>query len=310
MNNDIFAYITKYFGTLDIAFNWMDFAQIFFLACLILFVYHRFIKNTSSEKFVKGLLILVCVWFFSEILYRVDLKIIGMFLKSIVTLVSLSLIVIFQPELRRFLGFLGQVDIISRIFSSDNSKHKDRKIDVVKELIESVKYLSKSRTGALIVFQSDLRNTYYDVGTKLNADLSTELLLTIFHTNTPLHDGAVVINGDKIISAGVLLPLTEDPKLSWKYGTRHRAAIGMTETSDAACLVVSEETGDVSIALDGNLKKYDDLVTLKSDLEKILGYKDLAEDNQTTIFKINNFMTIKKSAKDNTGKNYAGEKLN
>ena len=141
------------------------------------------------------------------------------------------------------------------------------------------------------MFQKDLSNTYYDVGTKLNADLSTELLLTIFHPNTPLHDGAVVINGPKIISAGVLLPLTEDPKLSWKYGTRHRAAIGMSETSDAACLVVSEETGDVSITLDGTLKKYEDLTTLKADLEQILGYKpQSASIEKKTIFKFNNFM--------------------
>lgn len=296
MINDIFSYIINYFVTLEPAFNWSDFVQIVFLACILLFAYKKFIKNTSSEKFVKGILIIVCVWFLSEILMRIDLKIIGMFLKAVVTLVSLSLIVIFQPELRRFLGFLGQVDFVSKIFNSNNLKNNTQKIDVVKELIESVKYLSKSHTGALIVFQNDLSNTYYDVGTKLNADLSTELLLTIFHTNTPLHDGAVVISGDKIISAGVLLPLTEDPKLSWKYGTRHRAAIGMTETSDAACLVVSEETGDVSIALDGNLKKYEDLVTLKSDLENILGYKE-QEENKKTIFKINNFMTIRKNVK-------------
>lgn len=298
MINDFIAYILKYISTLEVTFNWSDFLQIVFLAGLLLFLYRKFIKNTSSEKFVKGLLILVCVWAFSEVLMQIDLKIIGMFLKSIVTLVSLSLIVIFQPELRRFLGFLGQVDFVTRIFNSNHDKAKSQKIDVVKELIESVKYLSKSHTGALIVFQSDLRNTYYDVGTKLNADLSTELILTIFHPNTPLHDGAVVINGDKIISAGVLLPLTEDPKLSWKYGTRHRAAIGMTENSDAACLVVSEETGDVSVAIDGSLKKYEDLVTLKSDLENILGYKDKSEEEKNTIFKINNFMTIKKSSKD------------
>lgn len=277
-------------------FNWSDFIQIVFLAVLLLFLYRKFIKNTSSEKFVKGLLILVCAWAVSEILMRVDLKIIGMFLKSIVTLVSLSLIVIFQPELRKFLGFLGQVDFVTRIFNSNNKS--EPKIDVVKELVESAKYLSKSHTGALIVFQSDLRNTYSDVGTRLNADLSTELLLTIFHPNTPLHDGAVVISADKIISAGVLLPLTEDPKLSWKYGTRHRAAIGMTEVSDAACLVVSEETGDVSVAIDGALKKYEDLVTLKADLEKILGYKEETEEDKKTIFKINNFMTIKRTGKD------------
>lgn len=296
MINDIFTYILKYISTLEMTFNWSDFIQIVFLAGLLLFLYKKFIKNTSSEKFVKGLLILVCAWAVSEIMMRVDLKIIGMFLKSIVTLVSLSLIVIFQPELRRFLGFLGQVDFVTKIFNQNNKT--EQKIDVVKELVESAKYLSKSHTGALIVFQSDLRNTYSDVGTKLNADLSTELLLTIFHPNTPLHDGAVVINGDKIISAGVLLPLTEDPKLSWKYGTRHRAAIGMTEVSDAACLVVSEETGDVSIAVDGALKKYEDLITLKADLEKILGYKEEVEEDKKTIFKINNFMTIKRTGKD------------
>lgn len=296
MINDIFTYILKYISTLEMTFNWSDFIQIVFLAGLLLFLYRKFIKNTSSEKFVKGLLILVCAWAVSEIMMRVDLKIIGMFLKSIVTLVSLSLIVIFQPELRRFLGFLGQVDFVTKIFNQNNKT--EQKIDVVKELVESAKYLSKSHTGALIVFQSDLRNTYSDVGTKLNADLSTELLLTIFHPNTPLHDGAVVINGDKIISAGVLLPLTEDPKLSWKYGTRHRAAIGMTEVSDAACLVVSEETGDVSIAVDGALKKYEDLITLKADLEKILGYKEEVEEDKKNIFKINNFMTIKRTGKD------------
>lgn len=102
MINDIFDYILKYIGTLELTFNWSDFIQIAFLAGLLLFVYKKFIKNTSSEKFVKGLLILVCVWVFSEVLLRIDLKIIGMFLKSVVTLVSLSLIVIFQPELRRF----------------------------------------------------------------------------------------------------------------------------------------------------------------------------------------------------------------
>ena len=296
MINDILIYILKYISTLEMTFNWSDFLQIAFLAILLLFLYRKFIKNTPSEKFVKGLLILVCAWAVSEILMRIDLKIIGMFLKSIVTLVSLSLIVIFQPELRKFLGFLGQVDFVTKLFNQNNKT--ERKIDVVKALIESVKFLSKSHTGALIVFQSDLRNTYSDVGTKLNADLSTELLLTIFHPNTPLHDGAVVINGDKIISAGVLLPLTEDPKLSWKYGTRHRAAIGMTEVSDAACLVVSEESGDVSVAIDGALKKYEDLVTLKADLENILGYKEEIEEDKKTIFKINNFMTIKRTSKD------------
>ena len=295
MLDELFKYLQMQIGMLDLSFSGTNFVEIFIIAVVLFVFYKKFIKNTQSEKFVKGAFVLVFLWVFSEILIRFDLKILGVFLKSIVTLVSLSLIVIFQPELRRFLGYLGQADLISKVFGGGN-KHKDEKIDVIKELIEAVKFLSKSHTGALIVFQSDLSNTYYDVGTKLNADVSTELLLTIFHPNTPLHDGAVVINGSKIISAGVLLPLTEDPKLSWKYGTRHRVAIGMTETSNAACLVVSEETGDVSVALDGTLKKYEDIVSLKQDLEKILGYKNSEEtDDKRTIFKINNLLAIRKT---------------
>ena len=106
-----------------------------------------------------------------------------------------------------------------------------------------------------------------------------------------------MISGNKIISAGVLLPLTDDPKLSWKYGTRHRAAIGMTEISNAACLVVSEETGDVSVTLDGSLKKYDDIPTLKNDLESILGYKNIEQPEKKSIFNLEKLITINKNRK-------------
>lgn len=295
MFDELLKYIQLQVGMLDLSFSGTNLIEIALIAIVLFIFYKKFIKNTQSEKFVKGAFVLVFLWVISEILVRFDLKILGMFLKSVVTLVSLSLIVIFQPELRRFLGYLGQADFISKFFGSGKSGD-DKEIDVVKELIEAVKFLSKSHTGALIVFQNDLSNTYHDVGTKLNADLSTELILTIFHPNTPLHDGAVVVSGNKIISAGVLLPLTEDPKLSWKYGTRHRAAIGMTETSNAACLVVSEETGDVSIALDGSLKKYEDLVSLRQDLNKILGLEDKGEVlEKKTIFKINNLLAIRKT---------------
>ena len=295
MFDELLKYLQLQIGMMDLSFNGTNLIEIAIIAIVLFVFYKKFIKNTQSEKFVKGAFVLVFLWIFSEILVRFDLKILGVFLKSVVTLVSLSLIVIFQPELRRFLGYLGQADFISKFFGN-NSNEVDTRIDILKELIEAVKFLSKSHTGALIVFQNDLSNTYYDVGTKLNADLSTELLLTVFHPNTPLHDGAIVVSGNKIISAGVLLPLTEDPKLSWKYGTRHRAAIGMTETSEAACLVVSEETGDVSIALDGSLKKYEDLVTLKQDLSKILGLENNEEViEKKTIFKINNLLAIRKT---------------
>ena len=278
-------------------FGWKNIFEICVIAATLIIFYQKFIKNTHSEKFVKGAVVLVFLWILSEVLVALDLTILGVFIRSIVTLVALSLIVIFQPELRRFLGYLGQIDFFKRILENDKNKEANKSIDVIKEIIEAVKYLSKSHTGALIVFQNDLSNTYHDVGTILNADVSTELLLTIFHVNTPLHDGAVVISGSKIISAGVLLPLTDDPKLSWKYGTRHRAAIGMTESSNAACLVVSEETGDVSITLDGSLKKYDDIPTLKTDLENILGYKNIEEQEKKSIFNLEKLITINKDRK-------------
>lgn len=208
-----------------------------------------------------------------------------------VSVIMFGAVIIFQPEIRKFLGYLGQSNFFHTHFSKKNLK-ETQKVNVIKELVETVKYLSKTRTGALMVLEREEDiNTYSEVGTQLEALISTELLLTIFHPNTPLHDGAVVISGDKIQSAGVLLPLTEDPKLSWKYGTRHRAAIGMSEVSDSACLVVSEETGDISIALDGSLKKYEEITQLKKDLEILLGYEeDFAEEENRTVF---NFIKIK-----------------
>ena len=296
MMDEILTYISKQIISIFNLLNWVSFVEIFIIIAILWAFYQRFIKGSQSEKVVKGSFILIFFWIFSEILQIVHLNILGMFLKSIVVVIALSLIVIFQPELRKFLGYLGQMDFFHKAFSNLNEKEE---INIIKEIIESVKYLSKSHTGALMVFQKDLSNTYTDVGTMLNADLSTELLLTIFHVNTPLHDGAVVINGSKIISAGVLLPLTEAPKLSWKYGTRHRAAIGMSEHSDAICLVVSEETGDVSVAIDGVLKKYDDLATLKTDLENLLIDKDFDDNSKSKkIFKFNNLISSNSSEKD------------
>ncbi len=296
MLHDILAFFQSQLSELHWSFSWLNVSEVLIIILTVFAFYKKFIKNTQSEKLVKGIFFLILAWVFSEILIALDLNILGMFLKSMITLIALSLIVIFQPELRRFLGYLGQPGFISKTFWKNSASDNSEKPDVVKEVIEAVKYLSKSRTGALIVFQKEISaSTYFDVGTKLNADVTTELILTIFHPNTPLHDGAMVIKDFKILSAGVLLPLTEDPKLSWKYGTRHRAAIGMSEVSDSACLVVSEETGDVSMSLDGTLKKYEDLTTLKTDLDSILGLGNENDESSKTIFKINNLISIKKS---------------
>ena len=291
--DEILTYLSKQMISVLNLLNWVSIVEILIIIAILTAFYQRFIKGSQSEKVVKGSFILIFFWILSEFLQIIHLNILGMFLKSIVAVIALSLIVIFQPELRKFLGYLGQMDFFHKAFMNTDEKEE---INIIKEIIESVKYLSKSHTGALMVFQKDLSNTYTDVGTILNADLSTELILTIFHTKTPLHDGAIVINGSKIISAGVLLPLTEDPKLSWKYGTRHRAAIGMSEHSEAICLVVSEETGDISIAIDGILKKYEDIQSLKTDLENLLIEKDFETPKNKKIFHFNNL--IKKTSND------------
>ena len=282
MTDDLISIFQSLISPLQGSFGWISLFEIAIIAGFLLILYKKFIQNTQSEKLIKGLFMLLMAWLFSEILILIKLKILGVFLRSLVALISVSLIVIFQPELRRFLGYLGQPGFIRNTFFSSGSfgQKKQDDIDVIKEIIEAVKYLTKTKTGALIVFHKGINTGLYsDVGTKLDARISTELILTIFHPNTPLHDGAMIIDNNKIHSAGVLLPLTEDPKLSWKYGTRHRAAIGMSEVSDVACLVVSEETGDVSICMDGMLKKYDDLMTLKTDLESILGLKPVEESD-------------------------------
>lgn len=268
---------------LRLSLSLVNVLEVLFIILILFVFYKKFIKNTQAENLVKGIFILVFMWIFSEILILINLRIIGVFLKALVTMVALSLIVIFQPELRRFLGYLGQPGFIKRTFFNygNSSNALDEEVDVIKEILEAVKYLIKTKTGALIVFNKMATPVgTADVGTLIDARISAELILTIFHPNTPLHDGAMVIQKNKIHSAGVLLPLTEDPKLSWKYGTRHRAALGMSEVSDAACLVVSEETGDVSICMDGMLKKYEDLTTLKSDLESILGIKPVENSDK------------------------------
>jgi len=232
--------------------------QIAILTGIIYFAYVRFIRKSYAEQLLKGLFIMlllfVSMWFFSSVLQLPMLE--HVFAASI-QILFIGLIVIFQPELRRMLLFLGQGELFGSTLAPQSPE--DEKAEyLINELTETVHFLSKAKRGALIVLESATSHggDYLEMGTLLDSKLSTELMLTIFHHNTPLHDGAVVIGPDnRLVAAGVLLPLTEDPKLSWQYGTRHRAAIGLTEISDSRCIVVSEETGTISLVEDGKLEK-------------------------------------------------------
>jgi len=264
-------------------------------------IYVAYIRGTQSEKLVKGIGMLLGALIFSKILIMFEFQILGRFLETLVSIMLFGLVVIFQPELRRFLGYLGQPGIFSKsIFQFENhNANLQPKSNVTKEIADAVKHLSKTRVGALMVLQNvPENNTMYDVGTRIDAYVSQELLLTIFHPNTALHDGATVICNGKIVSAGVLLPLTEDPKLSWRYGTRHRAAIGMSEVSDYLCIVVSEETGNISIAYKGQLITCNDIQEFKVRIQDYLGVNDNPEDMSNKLTETKKF-NLEKLFKDN-----------
>lgn len=253
-------------------FTLKDIIQILIIVVILTYLYFKFIKNSQAEKLVRGILVfIIAAWIFSAVLIALEFQILGQIAQYILSGILLSLVIVFQPELRKLLVHLGQTNFVGKNFFAFKNNHQEKETSVIKEITEAVKYCSRVKRGALIVIQkTDDKSFYNEVGTIINADISAELILTIFFPNTPLHDGAMVIHEDKILAAGVLLPLTEDPKLSWRYGTRHRAAIGASEISDAACIIVSEETGDISIAIDGILRKYEDIATFKDDLEKLL----------------------------------------
>ena len=235
---------------------------------MVLLFYRGFIQNTQSEKLVRGLLGLAVLWIASFVMAWAHLDLLGAFLHWTALFLSMGLVVIFQPELRKFMALLGNAQGWRRLLRRGGVRQKDtRALDAI---VAAVEYMSAKHTGALIVFPSMLDESAIDKkGVILDAVISSELLLTIFFNKTPLHDGAVIIEDGRIVSAGGILPLSQN-NLNWKYGTRHRAALGLSEQSSATVLVVSEESGDISIAEKGKFTKYDDMKKLRARLEKVL----------------------------------------
>lgn len=249
-------------------YNWINLAQIVIIVAVLLFFYRSFIKNTSSEKLVFGLLGLALLWAASFVMMWMKLNLLSGFFHWTALFLSISLIVIFQPELRKFMALMGSINGWRRLFSKQGVKNKDT--NKLSELLAAVEYMSDKHTGALIVFPESIDESAIDKkGVRIDAEISTELLLTIFFNKTPLHDGAVIIEKGRIAYAGGILPLSKN-NLNWRYGTRHRAALGLSEVSSAVVLVVSEETGDISVAEKGKFTKYEDMKKLSERLEKVL----------------------------------------
>lgn len=231
---------------------------------IVAFVVYKvlgFIRETRAEQLIKGLLILVAATFLAE---AFDLYTISWILNGTLTLGVIALVIVFQPELRRGLEYVGRSKIVKSPFGQFD---KEKAKLIVSSFTKAIDEFSKSKTGALIVVERETAlSDVAETGTTLNALVSTELLGNIFYEGAPLHDGAVIIRGDRVMAAGCVLPLTQNNQLSSELGTRHRAALGITENSDALVLIVSEETGIISMADNGRLSRFLDIKSV----EKIL----------------------------------------
>lgn len=211
----------------------------------------NFSKSRTAGKIVKAVVVLLLLGYASEVLH---LNTLNFLVSTAIDVGIVALVVVFQPELRRALERLGGGSIKSLFVAREQTGDTERTIE---QTVQACRSMSRQKVGALIVFQrSNSLEEYFKTGTVVDAQVSTELLKNIFFPKAALHDGAVVIREDRVAAAGCVLPLTENPNLSRDLGTRHRAAIGISEHSDAVVVVVSEETGVISCATGGNLKRY------------------------------------------------------
>ena len=237
------------------------------------------IGKTRAWTLLKGLLIIVG---FTVVSYILRFDVILWIMGRIATIAVTALIIIFAPELRKALEQLGNKNIMNLFTFDSKSSDNGMSERTVDELINAAFTMSKPKTGALIVIERNENLAYIEkTGILINGIVSSQLLINIFEHNTPLHDGAVLIRGNTVVSATCYLPLSENMRISKDLGTRHRAAIGISEVSDSITIVVSEETGRVSVAIGGNLIKVNDKEGLKRELSVLL--EDRKEDKNISL---------------------------
>lgn len=219
---------------------------------IVIYIIYKFImyaKKSRAWQLLKGIIFILIITAISEVL---QLKILNYILTAFMPYGVIALIVIFQPELRRMLEQLG-TSKLTKYFGLDKDLETKTKEDIYKIVIAATE-LAKTKTGGLIVLERDIQiNDIIDTGVKMNAEVSPQVLVNLFTPNTPLHDGAVIISKNKIMAAACILPLANDKDIAKEVGTRHRAGLGISKESDAIAIIVSEETGKISIAKDGTL---------------------------------------------------------
>ena len=234
---------------------------------LVWFVFYKLlqiIKGTKAVQLLRGILLIVGVRFASEL---IGLNTLSYLMEDVMTWGVLAIIIIFQPELRRALEQLGR----GRLFTRTNLQEENVQEQIIDAIIKSTTYLAKRRIGALLSIERETGlNDYIETGIRLDSKISSELLINIFIPNTPLHDGAVILQNGTVAAAACYLPLSESPFVSKELGTRHRAALGISEVTDSLTIVVSEETGSISLTKNGELYRNLSIDELQNMLENEL----------------------------------------
>jgi len=234
-----------YFAGLTLKNSIKDIVDVLIVSYIIYKVL-MMVRGTRAVQLLQGIFLSVLVWALSNLLNLYTLK---WLMNQMFTFGVVTVLIIFQPELRRALEQIGRNKLFQR--SSPEEQDVSHRVN---EVVKSVNYLARRKIGALIVFERNTGlNDYIESGIKMESKLSSELLSNVFVPNTPLHDGAVIIRGGLIMAAGCYLPLSENPFISKELGTRHRASIGITEVCDAVSVTVSEETGQISLAINGQI---------------------------------------------------------
>lgn len=243
--------------------GWHDVLDIL-LVSLILYRVLLLLRGTKAAKMLVGLLLLL----FASVLSRyLRLYTLDWLLQSFWAYIVIAVIVIFQPEIRRALARMGEASFLPAFTSAEELKS-------LEEIVRASVSLANRKIGALIVIQRETKlKDFVELGTPLDARVSKELLMSIFHPTSPIHDGAVVIRGNRIIAAGCFLPIAPSTRISKALGTRHRAALGLTEETDAVVVVVSEETGQISMSINGRLETHLDMGTLRDMLTDLFTMK-------------------------------------
>ena len=261
------------------------------LVSFIIFSGIKLIRETRAEQLVKGIILLLGIWIVANIFSMNMMKTI---LSYFFNFSVIALLIIFQPEIRRALEQMGRNNFGKKLglLNKEEEKQKEKKQRCISAVVDSAAYLQERKTGALMVIERETKlGDIINTGTVVDAIPSQQLICNIFFNKAPLHDGAMVIRDGMVYAAGCILPLTKSNKVSLELGTRHRAAIGMSENSDAVIVIVSEETGQISMALNGVLTRNDTRETLQNALEEYLS----SSSEPKTQKKIPSFRKAKKS---------------